>query len=311
MKQLLISWFNSKFGNLLLLSISLIISLFGAGHLIENNYFDKLLYQKSWLHGYYYKQEYPGWLSLLGIVNTSGFRDHELKEKQVNEYLILVVGDSNVWGVGVRQSQRFTNKLERMLSKFKKTRVISLGRGGTNLSDHMIEAYEYEQKLKPDLVVFTFYENDLIIYPYQLEEINKYKFINTKTIVSNYKESLEEYYGQVLGSYDERTLNFELFKIFASKLNKNYLYYILNYSETKPHEMLAEKELKHNGLNVINNQALYGNKYKYFATINNQKQIASLTISAKEGHPNNVAHDMFAERLYQEITKNKKYGFTQ
>ena len=42
----------------------------------------------------------------------------------------------------------------------------------------------------------------------------------------------------------------------------------------------------------------------------NNKESEELTISNMEGHPNPIAHLMFAERLFAEITCNSELGFT-
>lgn len=288
------------------------MSMYGALYLAENYFFDKLLYKKSWFHGYYYDHIYTPLLSMIGVVNTSGYRDSEFYPKQSDEFLILVSGDSNVWGVGVRRSQRFTDVLEKKLNTIRKTRVIALARGGTNLIEHIKETNTYKQRLNPDLIIFTFYENDLVIDPHQVELIDPSNFQHQEMIVSSDDDGEgNNYYSKVLGSYDSNTLNLELFKKIIDILDDNYLYYVLTYMEPKQHELMVEQALKKANLDVINNHSLFKEKYQYLTARDNNKPLPTLEISASEGHPNPVAHQMFAERVYQELTSNPRYGFVQ
>ena len=112
----------SSFLKLTVLLGYLYILLFITLEIVETHYFDKLFYLKSWIHGYYFpeKDSQNTIAKLLAGVNSEGFRDSEFRPKQKGEFLILVVGDSNVWGWGVRKSNRFTQVLEKELSKFAK-----------------------------------------------------------------------------------------------------------------------------------------------------------------------------------------------
>jgi len=302
----------SSFLKLTVLLGYLYILLFITLEIVETHYFDKLFYLKSWIHGYYFpeKDSQNTIAKLLAGVNSEGFRDNEFRPKQKGEFLILVVGDSNVWGWGVRKSNRFTQVLEKELSKIKKTRIISLGKGGNNVYLNQKLAKEYEKKLNPDLVVFTFYENDLLIRPEQEALINK--LTDNKDIIREFNigDPMEEYYPRVLGSYDEKTANFQAFLKTIPSLDRGYLYYYLSYAPQISHDKLAYDLMKNEGLKIINNNVLYRLKYASLASNKNNKESEELTISNMEGHPNPIAHLMFAERLFAEITCNSELGFT-
>jgi hypothetical protein len=292
----------------------LYILLFVTLEIAETHYFDRLFFQKSWIHGYFFpeKDSQNTLAKLLAGVNSDGFRDREFRPKRKDEFLILVVGDSNVWGWGVRERHRFTNILEKELSKIRKTRVISLGKGGNNLFLNQNLAHEYETRLKPDLVVFTFYENDLLIRPEQEELIDKLTDDHYAIVREFHRgETLENYHQRVLGSYDSSAANLQAFFKIIPSLDKHYLYYYLSYFHQEDHGRLTQEVMKNKGLHVINNNILYRLKYAALASNTNNKENESLEISQKEGHPNQIAHLMFAERLFAEITCNPDLGFSQ
>lgn len=304
---------SRKFFIVIALSTYTLVLLALALRIAENRYFDKLFYRKSWLHGYYFPNEDGKNIlsKFIAGINSEGYRDRKFVPKKKNEFLVMIVGDSNVWGMGIRKNQRFTNILEKRLSRIRPTRIISLAQGGTNLFTNLEKAREYEKELHPDLIVFTFYENDLTISPWQKDFVDR-SVRDNQDIVYDFSigDPEEEYKKKVLGSYDEATANFQLFLKLLPELDRNYLYYILTYHPWQPHESYVKTLMSQSGLNVVDNNWLYESKYSTLADIKNDKPKPSLSVSKKEGHPNALAHRMFAERLFQKITCNPGYGFS-
>lgn len=284
----------------------------------EQYFFDKLFYRKSTLHGYYdnrrpWKNPLYQFISFtIGPINDDLYRDKPFIPKQADEYLIIISGDSNVWGTGVRVSQRFTNILEKKLNAYRKTRVISLGKGNTGFAFHLAELEKYVSSLKPDLVIQTFYENDLVLNQHEASKLEKYFWHNKDTIIFYNEKDIQANYSQkVLHSYDSKTINYEIFQYFLPKLNKDDLYFLLHYFPLTEHEILIENALQSQGLRVVDNQDLLKSKYEELMATNNEKLNPTLEISAMEGHPNPIAHQMFAETLYREIITNPGYHFLE
>lgn len=51
-------------------------------------------------------------------INSLGLRNEEIEEKKENEKRILVLGDSHVYGQGIKDENLFTTILETRLNKF-------------------------------------------------------------------------------------------------------------------------------------------------------------------------------------------------
>lgn len=283
-----------------LILIGLVASqIFLVLYFFNDSIFNKLIFRKSSWHGYN-----PSTGLCLPFVNSDGFRDVEFYEKKPGEYLILVIGDSVVYGQGLLTSQRFTNKLQRMLNRIRPTRVFNLGECGANLYQNYLSASRFKNKLNPDLAVITFIGNDLLVidgdkdYPKRLEKSDRLVHIRWDAGITP-----EGYTDAVLKSFDESTDNWKMLMYLLPKLPKlNTLYSFLI---IKNDEMFKEKIktvsslFEEHSLRTIDTFNLLENKYKR----------KNFKVSSIESHPNAQANQMFAERLYQEITSNPKYGF--
>ena len=105
---------------------------------------------------YRYPQENPEQIPLLAI--SDGFRTPREFDEQDWRVRILVVGDSFVFGQGVRAEERFTEQLEAIESRW---RVDNMGMTGWGL-DLMVRAIErFGKKADPDVVLLAVYTDDL------------------------------------------------------------------------------------------------------------------------------------------------------
>jgi hypothetical protein len=91
------------------------------------------------------------------VSNSDGFRTAREFDERDGRLRILVVGDSFVFGQGVRAEERVTEQLEAMESGW---RVDNMGMTGWGL-DLMVRAIErYGRKANPDIVVLAVYTDD-------------------------------------------------------------------------------------------------------------------------------------------------------
>jgi len=272
----------------------IIIRIFGG------EVFDRLIYAKSSWFGYNPKTGLcPAQL------NTDGYRDKEFSPKKPGEYLVLVVGDSIVYGKGVLQFQRFSNVLEKNLNRIRPTRVLNLGECGTNIYKHYLVAQRYRDLFNPDLIIITFYGNDLLVwddkkdFPRELTASDKL----VKDFLTSSPKTINEYRQRVLGTFDESTDNWKMLVYLLDKLPKEntlYFFVIFENNEIYRQKVLNIQELlKQRGFTTVNPLNLIQKKYR-------GKQ---LEVSKLELHPNGLANKIFAETLYQEITSNPKYEF--
>ncbi len=108
---------------------------------------------------------------LMGVdvtINSHGFRDKEYPvEKPQGVYRVMLLGDSLTFGWGAKQDRIFAVELERKLDKYFKTagknmkvQVINTGVGNYN-TDQEVSFYEYRgRKFKPDMVILNYFIND-------------------------------------------------------------------------------------------------------------------------------------------------------
>ena len=266
--------------------------------------FDRFIYRKSPWHGY---GNVKGDLCRAQL-NSDGYRDKEFYSKKSGEYLILVVGDSVVYGQGLLKHQRFTNILEKKLDNVRSTRILNLGNCGGNIYQHFLAAEKFDHRFKPDLIIIGVTENDLIVWD-NLQNYPPELPVTDKMVFAEKPWESDQYANRVLGSLDERSDNMEMLKFLITQLPRDnqIIYFSFNYipSETKS----LDKILRQYGLNLIDSRELYLNKYRQLSMKKSGRSF--MGISQKEGHPNSLANQMFSERLYQEITSNLNYGFIQ
>jgi GDSL-like Lipase/Acylhydrolase family len=94
-----------------------------------------------------------------------GYRDrYDLWQVQPQD--IVIVGDSFVWGHGVRKSERFGNVLERLYADEGQTqRVYSLGVRGAGLDRYLESLGRMYVSKDPGVIVVSFYPNDMPARP--------------------------------------------------------------------------------------------------------------------------------------------------
>lgn len=268
-------------------------------------FFDKFIYLRDPEYGY---KIINGDICSADL-NTDGFRDKKFTLKEEDEFLILVIGDSIVYGKGLLVKDRFTNLLESKLNKIKKTRVFNLGKCGSNLYQNYIREEKFRTKLNPDLIVFAVSDGDLLIdeslkdSPFSDNEILGMK------IVYNVKSEGEsaEYIKRVSASFDEDSVNYSMLLDIIPKMpeDKTLYYFLTYYKPAFMHHKIIDV-FNRNNYYIIDNFILYLSKYGKYA-----REGSGLIISRKETHPNFIANQMFAERLYQEITSNSRWGFVK
>jgi len=95
--------------------------------------------------------------------NERGLRDRPILPKGKEEFRVLALGDSIVFGWGVPQDQIFPVRLEQLLERRmgRPVRVINSGVGGYNTVQEVAYFKEEGITFQPDLVLLTYVENDI------------------------------------------------------------------------------------------------------------------------------------------------------
>jgi GDSL-like lipase/acylhydrolase family protein len=102
------------------------------------------------------------WVSGHVRLNSSGFREREFEfTKPQGRYRIAVIGDSYTFGQGIEEAERFSNLLERELSReHRGVEVLNFGRAGYNTIDEVEVLRETVLKAQPDFVLLQWTVND-------------------------------------------------------------------------------------------------------------------------------------------------------
>jgi hypothetical protein len=280
----------------------------------EKYFFDKFFYYKSTTYGYWIPKKELSFsdfgsrakdINILNIVNRNilGIKDD-------NSYKIAIIGDSFVWGQGIKNEQRFAAILENKLNKIKPTKIYSLGFTGDNIFDNYLK---YKKSInifgKMDLYIFALYNNDFVINnderynTNQLIEKNLLKYCPNNTYITdqqcNYNdvEKCNQYHFIKDSSLDTKSTNYCLYKNLLPLMpQKNTMYIDLG-------SLLENNEVQKKFSQIISTD-LNVKTFPYNDSI-------KAHVSYKEGHPSVSSNKTYADFLYQEITTNKKWRFNQ
>ncbi|MFH1239561.1 MAG: hypothetical protein V1653_05550, partial [bacterium] len=110
---------------------------------------------------------YNAWIShkpkITLKTNSLGLRGDEISLQNVNnEFRVLVLGDSITWSGYLSEEDTFVFKLENLLKEKLKfnIRAINGGIGDVGITEEIGLLKEYFDRIKPKIVILTFYLND-------------------------------------------------------------------------------------------------------------------------------------------------------
>ncbi|HEX7616779.1 MAG TPA: hypothetical protein VF554_16075, partial [Thermoanaerobaculia bacterium] len=93
--------------------------------------------------------------------NSLGVRHEELPPKAPDEFRILVLGDSIVFGAELEEPETFVGRMEKALEgRQKRVRVINAAIPGSNTRDQFFRFLELREAVHADLVLIGMYMND-------------------------------------------------------------------------------------------------------------------------------------------------------
>jgi hypothetical protein len=103
------------------------------------------------------------WYSTHVRVNSLGYREREFPAKKPpGVYRIAVVGDSFTFGQGIKEEDRFSNRLERALNREgQRFEVLNFGRPGAETVDEVEMLKNAVIGVKPDFVLLQWLINDV------------------------------------------------------------------------------------------------------------------------------------------------------
>ncbi len=103
------------------------------------------------------------WIATHVHLNRLGYRDREFPvQKPSGVFRIAVVGDSNTFGQGIEEGDRFTNRLQVALNRGgQRFEVLNFGRPGAETMDEVQMLKDTVVNLQPDYVLLQWFINDV------------------------------------------------------------------------------------------------------------------------------------------------------
>ncbi len=306
----------------------------------EKYFFDKVFYKKSALHGYgsdewnnpfdtqnkvLRKRKSDVEFLLQGVAGNEAFYYGSCgvsAQRDDQEFVVAVIGDSMVYGAGVRKEQAFPAVLEKKLRKtIPHVKVYNFSISGDTIIDNYAKYLLAKRKVNPDIYILGIFINDLYI-----DQVGKYYNSHLKKELDSsclYKEfSNAKYTDWTNVPFD--TLLLEVFfpSFFDATCNYHYLVSALNTMSFDKEKVLfmafapiedqhfSEQEILQMSW-VDSAQELHDKNVfimgKYVDTIRSHgfSVIAPATylpsVSLIEGHPSTAAHEYYATMLEKRI----------
>lgn len=308
---------------ILLTTISIILSFFICFFVGEKYFFDELFQNKSNLHGYCIrwpskknltcKKRVDEYNKLRNIdINNPNNNEIHIEKFNKEKYTIAVIGDSYVWGLGVRYSQTLPKVLQKKLSNKYSVEVISLSYPGHAIVDYYVDYLIAEKIYKPDLYIFVLVGNDAFIDSSSYSYLKKYfsnlvnycaeSFPTIEPVIMHdnlWHREMEFYNSSWTNEVNMCLIN----KVLPSMPNNNAIYFISDdYFENNSYAytMLSQTLEKHDK-NILNgSQGKDIEKYKKYFDGSN---VFKLNVSKIERHPSVIAIKMYTDILSKEISK--------
>lgn len=195
--------------------------------------------------------------------NSEGLRDQNFSiEKPEGQFRVLVVGDSQTYGLGVNESNRFTEVLERKIDNSTDTevRVINAGLSGAGMKDYYQIVFNKAIQYNPDLVFVAFDEEDIIYRKLQDKYIQQEKERNNiseeVSIYSN-NQAEEKVYQRLQNYRQNASWKESVFRTYMSKLlamNDQYSFDLYLYRiNNKQYPQLVTNPVKVMGYETVYN----------------------------------------------------------
>ena len=298
----------------------------------EKFFFDRLFYQKSAWYGYVrnlgepvkeidmpatIKLRVKDLIQLLTLQKQSAQASSVLGAENDGKYIIALIGDSFVYGQGIKTEERFGELLEQKLNKIYPTRVIILAQPGDSAIENYTKFQLVYTHMAPSLYIIGLVDNDLVFlnfdkYPLEHQLLNEitplcpgkifmwFPMPNPpweELVVKQYKPSVSPDYQNVclLKNMTEKML----------KLSSRILFYSF-YENTDPAGQSVDYEkMDAETLKTYTSTIQQAGGYVVYQPNNSPYE----QVSQKEGHPSAGMNQRYAEQLYAEILSNPKWGF--
>lgn len=311
-----------KLAPILILVMSTILSYKVAYAVSEKYFYDKLFYRKSVKHGY---NDTTTNLSKFGYRAKDMLPIYELIKKgeehnvlgaetQANTFTLAIIGDSYVWGTGIRSEERFATILEQKLNTVRKTNVLSFALPGDSFINHYEKLSLIKTNYHIDLYIYVLVPNDILLFPDHASLDSSKKILETcqqlgPLIYDTAQNNWEEYLNSIYNALQTQS-NLCVARSFLENLPSNTIVFepeAVTTDQSREHQ-LYEPLIKPFKLRWI---LPYDNLYMLPMPATNEVIEKIWRVSKMEGHPSAVMNMFFADILYKEILKNPDWHFSE
>jgi len=267
-----------------------------------------------------------GKAKLMGVnieLNSLGHRNKELsKKKNKNNHKIYIVGSSMTLGWGVKNEKTFSAILEKKLNTNQYVKdmyddliVINAGIGNTNTKHHYFLFKDQYKLIKPDTLILQYFINDAeIIKKKKNNFILKRSYfaalLYQQILYLSFFGSLDNYYYDL---YSDNSIGWTTVKDSVLKLKKltkdnniNFMIMIIPdlHNLSNDNELIKlytkiDREFTEMEIPVVNTYKSLSNNFR-------NKPIESW-VSKTDAHPNDKAHKIIGNDLYDFIITNKVF----
>ena len=132
------------------------------------------------------------------IRNSHGFRDKDYSyQKPNNIFRILVLGDSQTFGLGIKKLKNtWHKKLEELMNQGlerKRFEIITMAENGWNTDNQLYELFKSGFEYQPDLILLGFYQNDvLVLHDFKCQS-NDIRFFSYSKIIAGVRKTSKVY----------------------------------------------------------------------------------------------------------------------
>jgi hypothetical protein len=291
--------------------LALVFSIYLAQWIVEKFFFDTFIYHKSVKYGYLLANKNAelkdfGKRAVDIIAIIAAKKDTERLKIQENLFTIAIIGDSVVWGQGIRNEDRFPAILEKRIKKIRPARVLSLAFCGDGLFDNYVK-YQIlmTHAVHVDFFVFGLVDNDLMLnndnrYEAGISAEHSFGCPGPFVYIPRFDPTIPggpEYERALALSYENSYGNLCLLNKIASLFPKNNAVYMSFKVRGRSYLNTYMEAFRDHGLRVITPTdfpQVY-NRYRYHDP-------ADFMVSKKDPHPSALANRMFAEMLFEELT---------
>jgi hypothetical protein len=318
---------------LLVLNLCSIIIVVQACKFVgEQYFFDRLYYAKSPTFGYTdhlwnpleNTKNIPSIEKRIETLRTifpkegQTFKKEVLKCRDPKKFNVVMIGDSVLYGNGVKHNFRVSEFLEQKLQTVTDSEVCVLAQSGDSIIENYFKYLKANEVLQPDLYIFGMVNNDFIMdipnkYPGQelvYEQLRESCPLQEKTV--NWEsgniegdEAMVKIFGP---SVDEQYANLCYLKTIAKNLKKEP---VLFYSFTPLYEetIEASESAGYYSWKIMDvyKKSLEEQDIKVVSPLNIEDFMFK-PVSQMEDHPSVKTHQLYAESIFKEISTNERWN---